>query len=1539
MKFSESSSAITKTFNQGMVKDVSDEYLQEGMWTHARNLVTNTHLGEKGHVSNEPSNFLCVDLPYTYVGSVKLSQYEWIIFSTDNTSSEIGIFNQSNCSYKKVINADCLNFKTTNLVKAVVKKNYDKSRSIYFVDGLNHDKYINLDYIPFKTTGNNLSTEAGCFIPEYTTELDCEQTLINSKVSIPKIHVKRSISAGQLINGSYQVSIAYSVNGIRMTDYFTPSNIQPLWTQQGIGGALDITFENLDDKFDEYELVIISVTNQQTVAKRLGFYSTSQSTVHVSVINEFLPTVDLTILTLSNPFYYKSDKIYKLNDYLLRAGVSTRPELNYQIQANNIVTKWVEVEYPANYYQQGGNSVGYMRGEVYSFFIRWIYDTGHKSASYHIPGRAAINDERTITAAQTVKGEKYKWESHETATRTTATGTVKDGGFIVASGTMSYWESSEKYPDKQPEIWGELCGKNIRHHKMPSNNTSPIYTNKGENIRVLGLQFENITQPLDEFGQPITDIVGYEILRGSREGNKTIVAKGIFNHMREYEIRDSDKQALYQNYPYNDLNPDKFLRRYMFQNVSVKTDHDQFPLTGFKNNYVSFHSPDTIFNKPFLGGNYMEIYTQETGNAVGKFDIPYNHPKAKLITNGAFIGAAIIGVGIGILSTLGRTTKSNTGGVSFIGKVESTFSRESGAVSVIPDLLNSVVAAPITTIASLAIIIAQAAFIASQGIQQMLDAIYAMIPLRNYALQYNSHCLYNESIDRFHRRNISDAKYIGEGIQDFDSGFVVNNLYRNKYVGVKIEGGLLPHTVVDNTRKRVKDFRSWEDPYKQFITQSSTYYGAIKVVYKNQYSQMDSITQIPTGSNWFATQPDFNTYKSDVIFGGDIYINRYTEKNPYFFFNQWLVNQPDGIEYDYRNYINGAFPRYWMTSERYDVSDIGFRNDAEAKRIVEDVRKEGGKDNGNLAKRYFNAPNDLHHLDRDGGKSGGLFSIKEAYFYLFCNGVRDFFVESEINLAYREQSQDPNNKFYDPYSYTDTKEIFRSDYIKDSTLVKYDNSLSTSKLYNNFVKWGAMLPRDYSPELYNKRFTYYQDRVIYSLQHQSGLKKDNWLTFLANNFRDFNAKISTIKEMNGSQAIILFENEEPTMFIGEDRLETANGGKIIVGDSGLFQQGFDSLVNADDQLEYGTCINERSAINTPYGLFYISQRTSKILQYTNSINDISEGIRFWLVENLPSKLLDKFPEYPYYDNPTIGIGCTSIYDPTYEKIYFTKKDYLPLSDKIIYDNGFKIRTGRTLSTTPTGASIYVPSYTNIELTDPTYFQECSWTLSYDPQTKSWVSYHDWHPDYMLPSYDNFFTIKNSQIWKHNDNKKSYCNFYGINYPFEVEFAMSSPNNISTLRSIEYYLETYKNSARDRFQLLDDNFDEAIIYNSEQISGILSLNITPKNNPVSLVNYPIIENDKIQILYSKEENKYRFNQFWDVTNDRGEFSFTQEDIWVTQPNGYIRDLNQNNIDYDKNSFERKKFRHYVNRLVLKKLISGDLNMILKIVNAKNLYSPR
>lgn len=1875
------------SFVKGLNKDVTDIFMPEAIWTNAVNAINNSHQGESGTLSNEPANYLASSAPYTIIGYAHKTEGQWVVFSTNNTSSEIGVFNEVTENYQTIINDPCLGFKQTHLITAVCKKNYDGTYTSYFADALNPDRALNLDRVPYLTTGNNLSEDPSCFIPEYTDRLDCDAIRLHPLVEQPCVNIKKATGAGQFINGSYMAVVAYSENGIRLTDYSIPSQPQALWTHEGIGGSLEITIENLDQNFEEYELVLVAVVNQQTLAKKIGNYSIRQSKVTLDQANQSLETVPLAYLPLKNVVYEKSDKMHKVGDYLIRSGVTTQPYFNYQPLANNITTKWVAAEHNADYYYQGGHTTSYLRDEVYAFFIRWVYKTGARSASFHIPGRAANPvDRSSVSGPDAVyANETELWQVYDTATKAPATGLTPEGLPIIYNGDMSFWESTERYPDDKPEIWGELCGKPIRHHKMPSNETIHIHNQGGDKIYVLGVQFSNIAHPVDENGNAIADIVGYEILRGSREGNRSVVAKGMFNNMWEYDIQgNTNKKGLFQNFPYNDLRPNKFLTtdyNTLLDGTGSNDTIESAPaLTSYKKNYFSFHSPETSFIKPYLGDGYVKIYTEERGTVTGNYEVPFKQPKQKLLRDSALGIAFVVGLGIGALSAIG--TVSSTGGNYPLFAGTGTFNfnstRTSGSTSAVGDLAVDAIQQTISVggipsmlsaVASVAVFAATAIYHVGLGIDQVLGIIYKIAKYRDFTLQYNSHGFYDKyanvlnsnapaGVAKSMRRLISDngAKYIGAALHDMDSTYRINNLNRNKYVALKLNGRIEdPASAADTSRKRVQDGlpRTKPDVFKPFNTNTTAYYGAIKVDYQNQYGQLQSVVQIPTDSCVQHTVADTNQlFSSTPIFGGDVYINRYTEKNPYYFFNTWLMGEPDGQEFNYVNYVNGPAPRYWADFEKYDITDFSL-----------DITFDPWPHIGIFT------PSDLHRLDRPVSGTDanlGVLALRNVWFYLFCNGVRDFYTESELNMAYRDYGDEDHKKFFDVYgnSFNDLSIMFRSDLIKMPIYHKYDLSLSHSQLFNNFATWGSILPRDYDPALYNTYFEYYPKRAVYSLPQQSGMKRDNWRNYLPLNYKDFNGKISTIKSLNAQGAVILFEDAEPVKFVGVDTLQTTGGTKVTIGDGGLFQQNMQSLVNADDSLEYGSTRASRSAVNTPFGMFYMSQKTGKILHFDGgSLDEISRnGLKFWFNENLPSKMLQAYPNYPHYDNPVAGIGCQAIYDQQYELLYFSKKDYVPKRTDLLFDDpsgvpyyicgqvtpvplepqalvitdtsdavenppcmraidlaivlditgsmdtmisnvkasiptlittlqeqtgydyrlalvivdelpkghqdhgggntaplnnyvevlcpfGYNNGTAFTSAITPvvvgygglvgtyggggeipeptdwgirrilngdagafrpeaykmvvmitdappsggddnydstddaevlsisndaasndvviypirigegvtgplaetvqaihdvyasiTGGTTYesasgdvggfiinavnaatcqascqlsassysitegqqilltwstvhaesvtlngedVPFHGNaiampLEETaydlfvtgpggstsrcsilisvaqrpvitkkcpcaydDPNCFDPCNWTVSYDPKTKTWVSFHDWAPDLTMPSYTHFFTTKGSGIWKHNTKWDLFTEYYGKSHGWEVEFPVVTPSGVTTLSSVEFWMEAYKyyNDGKDFNHVLDETFDTAVIYNSEQNSGILKLNVKPKNDPIALITQPVVTPYNMQILVAKEENKYRFNQFWDNTDDRGEFTFDQTPMWITGCNGYQKSVNPEYINYDKPPLQRKKFRHYGNRVILRKTTSTDKKMLLKVGLTKTLNSPR
>ena len=80
------------TFNNGIQEDINNLYLKENDWTQARNAINNSKTGDLGSLGNEPATLYCTSVPYTMIGAIHMFADAWVVFSTDNTNSEIGLF-------------------------------------------------------------------------------------------------------------------------------------------------------------------------------------------------------------------------------------------------------------------------------------------------------------------------------------------------------------------------------------------------------------------------------------------------------------------------------------------------------------------------------------------------------------------------------------------------------------------------------------------------------------------------------------------------------------------------------------------------------------------------------------------------------------------------------------------------------------------------------------------------------------------------------------------------------------------------------------------------------------------------------------------------------------------------------------------------------------------------------------------------------------------------------------------------------------------------------------------------------------------------------------------------------------------------------------------------------------------------------------------------------------------------------------------------------------------------------------------------------
>lgn len=1486
------------TFDKGMNKDLVSYLMSPNQWSSAVNLSSNSVEGDVMTLSSEQGNSLCVTFPYTLIGAINLDGSQWIVFTTDNVNSEIGLIDVDQCSYTTLTgNQPCLNFSTSNLITGAARRNFDCGFNVYWSDGArNPDRVIDTNNVPWI---QDCTTVSGCITCVNTTVIDCEKLRIAPHLIIPCVTLNRSKSAGTLPNGSYQVVIAYAVNSIKVTDYLIGSNPQAIFSHNNIAGAVTLTITGADTNFNEMLVTVVSYINGQLTAKKLGIFSTRETTIYINNIDPTLPSEDISLIPLRTIHIEKSDSIWNVGSYLLRNGLYEQPDFNYQPQANAIGSKWNLVEYDERYYKDGGNNYSYLGDEQYAFFIRWVYNTGDKSASYHIPGTAT-----TFNPA---------WQTVNTATVTTiGGGTLPDGGVIIASGDMGYWESTDIYPDDKPSVWGALCGQPIRHHKFPDQTVSTFNSHftDTKKIRILGVQFNNISHPLDINGNPITNIVGYEILRGSREGNKSIIAKGALNNLWQYDLPGSTQKGLFQNFPANDLRPNKYLTWQKLNFDQGGTNGNPDPLDTYRQDIFSFHSPDTSFQHPFLGSPTLKIYQELNGTSEGSFHEPYKHPLFKVATN----FDSIIGDIVGLASVIGSFISILGGGydVQLSPTQDIAWNFNLGANVNYPYDPTGATSTAVYT-ASIAyntlIEAALAPFQISIVSEQIYRLIKGIIPGRQYALQFDAHAFYFQPIyNTGINRNVIDYQYVEGNVQTF-VGFEVNNLFRNNYVALQLNGNLPNPTLQDQSRYTISQAPASLSKDTR-ITNTSCYYGGLKVSIPSQYGQIGSVREIPITTCVYNTVANtVDRFITPVLFGGDTYINRYTEKNPFFFFNDWLISVPEDFAYDYRNYANVPYPAFWLDNNQISAHFLNFASD---------FRRLDAQANSWSISTLFNS---------------SPFYVASGFFYLFCNGVRDFYVESDVNIGYRDWGDEIPQRFYDPYGFTDLAYMFRSDYIKSDVYYKYDYSLSVNKFYTQYISFGDVLDRDYDPYLAYTCFDYFPRRVAYSLPQTEELKLDNWRQFLPNNFYDFPTPLRAIKSISKTGALFMMDEQSPVEFTGVQIFQSGDAGKtaITVGDGGLFNQPLQSVNNTDKNIGYGSCKSKYSVINTPHGLFWVSQKAGKVFQYTGQLQDISsQGLRWWFAKYLPSFLLSQFPNYPLNDNPVAGVGVHCSYDNTNDTLYISKKDYKAKAefiDKILLaDSQFYLIVDLV------DTSIKVP----IDIHDSTYFEDASWTVSYNCREKYWISFHSWHPSFSLSAYKHILTNIDNTLWAHNERCNLYSNYYGVSYPIELTFPINTQTTETTLKSVEYYLESYyyRDNCWDRTQLKDFNFTQMMVWNNEQFSGILDLVPKPVN-PYDEIQYPIVGLTSNKVLYSLKEHKYRVNQFYDVTNNRGSLT----EMFITDPNGYTFSINPLYTDPFKPETQRKKFRNYNNSVYLKLQESATNQINFRLTTQQYQISPR
>lgn len=646
-----------ETLNQGNIKqefntattglnlDQTVNQLPKGTLTYALNAAVENFDASSVNYQNEPGNELCLSFPegYQLIGSHSIFEKNKHIFflANPNTSqSEIGYMDNNDCEYKTLVNAACLNFNINHPIHKVVHKITNCDTEIYWTDGLNPRRYLDIDNIPYLQ-----SYSSDLCDPQYTSEVDCNQLLMQPNFSIPQLDITNVISGGDLTAGTYQFAIQYSdANGYGYSSYYSVTNPTPIADPDittpnfdyQVGKSIEISISNLDvtGQWEYFNLAVIKTVNAITSVELVGTYFIDSPSKQLTYSGQNQTQIRLSLQDIFEkfPYYDVAQDVTVVRDVLVWDQLTSIDKVNYQKIANQITLQWQSYRIPnTETYADELNATnlrGYLRDEVYAFEIVFLLKNGKQTDGFHIPGRAATaNDLFPVSPANNDfigtpdpnTGTSPWWKIYNSATVTGFSpeySTSPDYKGNYQYGEFAYWESTDTYPCNEL-VWGDLANKPIRHHKFPDALISPVYESalfttssqmviQKDAIFPLGVkvdlsQIAILISSSDLTQEQKNNIEGFKIVRGDRSTNKSIVAKGILRNVGVYD-REGTKYY-YPNYPYNDLSTDPFL---LTQNNAYTANSKDGTNTTARNFSVTVTEMPTV--GPFIV-EYIDAYT------------------------------------------------------------------------------------------------------------------------------------------------------------------------------------------------------------------------------------------------------------------------------------------------------------------------------------------------------------------------------------------------------------------------------------------------------------------------------------------------------------------------------------------------------------------------------------------------------------------------------------------------------------------------------------------------------------------------------------------------------------------------------------------------------------------------------------------------------------------------------------------------------------------------------------------------------------------
>lgn len=1439
------------------------------------NLIRETEIGERGSLSTEPGNESCFNIPigYTLIGSINIDQDKLVLFLTNNVTSKIWLFHD--CNTHEVVSSDCLGFSTANRINGVFNQTAC-CRHIYWCDGVNNDRYFDLDnpsdfYSDALIAHLDAGNPIGTFVGE---KWNCELFNLIPNFSQPTTDVS-IIQGGLLEYGSYWFTYKY-VDRSGSTTHFTnltnrvividdnagsnPITISGAYNEEFVDNALGgkpkanksikLDLSNLDTNYDQIEVYVVKAVTGDGITYSAFKYNTydikdNSLTIVYNGNDDF--RIDLADIIVPPANYHKSKTMEIIDNRLVRGNVTSKDNdwnevqryISNAVQSSQVTTTWRSYNMVSPSTSSGlvgsqplyrspeasYNLTTFMRDEVYALGIVFQMKDGTKSPVIHLPGRNVIIDAPTIALGN----------------NNSLTGTIYHPRPVITGAN---------YDKHMLTVVGNIVDPSYDANIHISIN----------DVKHLGFDPNNLD--VDDLATCLTDI-GY--------------GAGLVPH-------------------------------WLVFNTAIVTSTSENIITGL----MGYHE---CVNTPYpdiKNCNNQSIFP--SGN-IRHHRIPDNTIDPHMQTDGSQIyrGLSIIIQGIDISAINGLANVSDIVGY-YIVKGKRT---EDNKTVLDKGILERTL----------------------HGVSYLSGAKLNPVDPEEYVVQsyiYNQRIPTGEDLIEFIRAGADNGILDMTGFSNRESEFY--SLYASKQffdesivqgTYLKLESIVQGSIRWDNTSYLYddRDTRWWD-----IVNTNREYWTTHQLNLSTVTSELTSAT---TRLRTHFLYDSAKYLRSNEIYanGGNPTYRSYGSQD-----NQIIKLDTDSLIIPSVNpfvfaYVapsvivgngvnrSGTHAYYYVSIKQYlpdaysNLNTIEYIDTDSVMHTTTSIQILGGDiyiDRLDVRKTYsfgdkkFGIPlNKVAYIAASRiSPIGSLFLLRSNVEYVHNTHIT-FHTESDYNIGLRHEGYALSLDYpqTDEQSTTKNEEMpvanalafYPKSYQRISDYLEKPVWFPNSFLYN--LDYTAIKPISYFSQFdrdYCDSCEYeYPNRVVWSLRYDGESRQNSFRTFLVNNYKDIaNHKGPLTAIKNYQSKVFLFTPW--SLFITQinpQQIET-NASNIYIGTGDFMSLPEQDII--ESQTSYGGCEQQEAVIKTPHGLFWADTKSGKVFTYYNGIKELNVlGLNNYLKNNLRLELADYYLknngiEYPfkhslsYWSGSTMGTGCHLYYDPRFDRVLVTLRDFRPIDNPVIS--------------------------TDFIITDDYAFK--AFTLSYDIKAQSWTSFHSYTPYVAFNDSRHFYTamFKNisesgldiNKLWKHV-HRGNYCTFYNYYAAFKIEiiqpYVQTVKTNVIKWVSKVFTYDAFTNTYQEVRNLIGIRY--LMMYNDNQV-GYVPLDNEQVTQGNLYYNPTVVQKDetwKVNATFNifTPINGAAVDNFYDNIN--GVPSANLNDFRV-----YIRNINFGSSNYTANLYE-------------------------------------